>query len=88
MGTGVVLLRLKRQGCEAERSLPSTAEVKIGGDIPPLHKTFSSCAQLINCRHCIDFYRSTTNNFIEISPVDLGPLLADRQTCKQVGRLT
>jgi hypothetical protein len=31
---------IKRQGCEADHSPPSSAEVKNGGAIPPLPDTF------------------------------------------------
>jgi hypothetical protein len=36
---GAISLRLKRQGREADHSPPSSAEVKNGGDIPPVSYT-------------------------------------------------
>jgi hypothetical protein len=37
MGTGAVSPEVKRQGREADHSTASTADVKSGGTIPPLH---------------------------------------------------
>jgi hypothetical protein len=36
MGTGSFIPGVKRPGREADRSLPSGADVKNGGDVPPL----------------------------------------------------
>jgi hypothetical protein len=41
MGTGGSFHAVKRQGREADRSLPSSAEVKNGGAMPPLPNTSS-----------------------------------------------
>jgi hypothetical protein len=37
MGTGAVSPRVKRPGCEARHSSPTSAEIKNDGAIPPLH---------------------------------------------------
>jgi hypothetical protein len=42
MGIGVVILGKKRQGREANFSLPSSAEAKNGGAIPPLSVSLHS----------------------------------------------
>jgi hypothetical protein len=39
MGTGVIILEVKRPGREDDRSPPSNAAVKNGGTIPPLLDT-------------------------------------------------
>jgi hypothetical protein len=40
MDTGALSLRLGQYGREADHSPPSSAEIKNGGAIPPLHYTY------------------------------------------------
>jgi hypothetical protein len=50
VGNGTLFLRVKRPGCEADLSPPSSAEVKNGGTIPPLIR-LSRSLRLIGLWH-------------------------------------
>jgi hypothetical protein len=67
VGTGV-----KRQGREADRSPPSSAEVKDGGAVPPFpHKSPWHDAGVIKCREIFGSFRVHKNylNEVDAPPV-------------------
>jgi hypothetical protein len=67
---GALSLGVKRPGCEADHSPPSTAEVKVPGVIPPLPNTPSWRDAQLKQRDNLRYIKVQTTNELFLRPVN------------------